>query len=380
MNHEVSRREWLRRSSLLTGGLLCQTLAPAPLLAAAPSPRLSPAPGALAKLSGNENPWGPSEKARQAMRAAFDDCNRYPNDYIKALKAQIAAAEGLTPEHVLLGAGSTEILSLAGMAYGQEGGALVSAYPAFPLLMQYAQLFRADWVQVPLDEQHAHDLSALAARVGPATRLVYVCNPNNPTGTVLPPARLRDFCLSQARQTAVFVDEAYLEYLDDPAANSMVGLVREGQNVIIARTFSKIHGLAGLRLGYALAAPATIQRLAKWQMGFAWGQSVPALAAAQASLADQEFVRRSRQLTAEGRQRLVAWLDAQGVRHAPAAANFVFLALEKFPATFTDELAQRRLLVGRAQDYRGEKWSRISIGTPEQMQRLTTALAELRRA
>lgn len=377
MTSALSRRDWLRASGLLTGGLL---LGPATGLLAAPAAPRAKAPAAPIRLNGNENPWGPSEKARQAMRAAFDSCNRYPNDYIKALKAQIAAAEGLTPEHVLLGAGSTELLSVAGLAYGQEGAQLVSAYPAFPLLMQYAQHFRADWQQVPLDAGHAHDLGAMAQRVTPRTKLVYVCNPNNPTGTALPPDRLRDFCHSLARQTTVLVDEAYLEYLDDPAASSMVGLVRQGQDVIVLRTFSKIYGLAGLRIGYALAQPATVQRLGKYQMGWAWGQGVPALAAAQASLADQDFVRNTRRLTAAGRQSLLGWLDQQGIRHAPAAANFVFLALDRFPTAFTEELAQRRLLVGRAQDYRGEKWARITIGTPEQMKLLTAALADLRRA
>lgn len=379
MPADLSRRDWLRASGLLTGSLLLGA-APAAELLAAPAPPRAKDPAAPVRLNGNENPWGPSDKARQAMRAAFDSCNRYPNDYIKALREQIAAAEGLTPEHVLLGAGSTELLSVAGLAYGLEGGQLVSAYPAFPLLMQYAQHFRADWVKVPLDAQHVHDLDAMSQRVTPQTRLVYVCNPNNPTGTVLPPARLRAFCQRLAGRCTVLVDEAYIEYLDDPAGHTMIDLVKQGQDLIVLRTFSKIYGLAGLRIGYALAPPATVQRLARYQMGFAWGQGVPALAAAQASLADPDFVRSSRRQTAAGRQQLLGWLSQQGIRHAAAAANFVFLALDKFPASFAEDLARRGLLVGRAQDYQGEKWARISIGTPEQMQRLTTALADLRRA
>ncbi|KUG09822.1 pyridoxal phosphate-dependent aminotransferase [Solirubrum puertoriconensis] len=377
MAHHLNRRDWLRASGLLTGGLL---LGSAGELLAAPRAGKGKAGGSLIKLSGNENPWGPSEKARQAMRAAFDDCNRYPNDYLKALREQIAAAEGLTPEHVLLGCGSTEILSVVGLAYAQGGGQMVSAYPAFPLLMQYGQQFGADWVKVPLNAAHAHDLGAMAQHVGAQTKLVYVCNPNNPTGTIVPTAQLRDFCESMARQTTVFVDEAYLEYLDDPAASSMVGLVKQGQNVIVSRTFSKIYGLAGLRIGYALAQPATVQRLGRYQMGWFWGQGVPALAAAQASLADQEFVRTSRRQTTTGRQQLVRWLDEQGIRHAPAAANFVFLSLEKFPTTFAEDLLKRKLQVGRAQDYNNEKWARITIGTPEQMKQLTSALADMRRA
>ncbi|WP_400191639.1 pyridoxal phosphate-dependent aminotransferase [Hymenobacter sp. B81] len=379
MSHAISRRAWLRSSGLLAAGALlspaAQALAPAAALLG------RPAAPTLIKLSGNENPWGPSDKARQAMRAAFDDCNRYPNDYLKALRAQIAAAEGLTPEHVLLGAGSTEILSLAGLAYGAGGGQLVSAWPAFPLLMQYgAEHAKADWVKVPLDANLAHDLPAMARAVTPATRLVYVCNPNNPTGTVLPAAPLRDFCQRMARQTTVLVDEAYLEYLDDPAANSMADLVRTGQNVIVLRTFSKIYGLAGLRLGYALAAPAVVQRLSRLAMGWAWGQGVPALAAAQASLADQEFVRSSRRHTRAGREALQSWLTQHSIRHAPAAANFVFVSLEQFPASFPDDLLQRNLQVGRVQEVNGGKWSRISIGTPEQMKQLTAAMAGLRQA
>jgi histidinol-phosphate aminotransferase len=243
-------------------------------------------------------------------------------------------------------------------------------YPTYQGLTRYAETAGGYVHWVDLDEAMKHDLQAMDLRTTQRVSLVFVCNPNNPTGTLLDPATLRDFCMSTARRTFVFVDEAYNELTDDPAANSMVGLVHEGHNVLIARTFSKIHGMAGLRIGYGIARPDIIERISQFRMG---GPNVLALHAAAASYQDAEFQTFSRKKVAEARQFTYGVLDEVGYRYIPSETNFIFFHTGRDIADFQTAMQDQGVLVGRPfPPYRD--WCRVSMGTDENMQAFADAL------
>ena len=369
-NRPLSRRQWLARTGAATTALLTVPRA----LQAAPAdslPAVSIEPPVPVRLSANENPLGPSPSARRAMTEAFDAACRYPHgDMLSALVSLIADRERVPRDHILLGCGSGEILAMAGMAYGTPGGDVVAADPTYQGLVRYAEDGGAYIHRVPLDGEMVHDLEAMERRVTSSTSLVYVCNPNNPTGTIVPPASHRDFCLSVAPRSLVFVDEAYIDLLDDPDRHTMTDLVRDGHNVLIARTFSKIHGLAGLRIGYALARPDILDRIRPFGMG---GTSVLGLHAATASLQDTAFQRTSRQHIAEGRQALYTLFEEVGYTYTPSSTNFVFFQTGMPIRDFRQRMAQRHVQVARPfPPY--EDWCRVSIGTRTDMEAFAVAL------
>jgi len=243
----VNRRNWLKLIGLAGTGAALAPLANAKSAQGFnfPAPAL-PITGPV-RLSSNENPYGPSPKVREAMIKAFDEAFRYPFSYTKELTRMIAEKEGVGPEHIVLTAGSTEGLKVTGLSFGMHGGEIVAADPTFQSLMTYGEQFGAHIHWVPLDNTLTHDLQAMEKRVNNNTRLVFVCNPNNPTGTLLPAEKMRDFCRSMAGRAIVFADEAYFDYVTEPGYPSMVELVKQDFNIIVSRTFSKVFGLAGIR-------------------------------------------------------------------------------------------------------------------------------------
>ncbi|RJS18315.1 aminotransferase [Corallococcus sp. H22C18031201] len=314
------------RRALLTGAAATTAslaLNPRLALAAPPSrPRMGADP---VRLFSNENRYGPCEGAQRAIRESQSLSSRYASlDTLNAMKQRIADLEGLTPEHVLLTSGSIEVLTCAAAEYAAGGGRIVCAKTTYDVLPVYAERIGGKVHRVPLDENQVHDLAAMEAAVDTDTRLVLVCNPNNPTGTLLDSARLRAFCESVSARSTVLVDEAYLHYVEPAPGLSMVDLVRAGRNVIISRTFSKIYGLAGMRIGYALAQPAVVKRLLELRMGLI---NSTGLAAAYASLEDQAFVPRMRKLNAESRKIITAVLDETGMKYAAGHGNFLWIAL-----------------------------------------------------
>ena len=322
MNNKLTRRQWLRRGSAAAAGL---TLAPQTLPKLAthmPASSSSTSVNGFVRLSANENPYGPSKTAREAMLAAFDEACRYP--YAGAggdLAALIAEKEGVTKEHIVIGCGSGEILRMAGVTYGMNGGEIVAADPAYLGLTRYAETFGAYTHKVPLDEYMVHDLDAMYNRITPHVELVFICNPNNPTGTAVDPAKLRDFATSASNKAVLFIDEAYIELMDDMAGNTMVDLVKKDLNVIVSRTFSKIFGMAGQRIGYAITRPDIAKRIETYRMGM---PNVVGLRGAMASLQDSEFQTYSRKMIAEGRQYVYDLCDEMGLKYTPSTTNFVF--------------------------------------------------------
>ncbi|HEY3429942.1 MAG TPA: histidinol-phosphate transaminase, partial [Cyclobacteriaceae bacterium] len=287
----------------------------------------------------------------------------------------IAAKEGVSPEHIMLGCGSSEILCLAGLSVQLEGGAVLSAYPVFRLLMDYAAKFNARWDKINLDDYLVHDLDALAAAVKPDTKMVFVVNPNNPSGTLVDAQKLKNFCIETSKKATVFADEAYIEFLEPAQQQSMVELVKAGNtNVIVSRTFSKVYGLAGSRVGYAIAHPDLIKKMTKYQM---WGtMNQFGVAAAKASLTDEEFVKRTRKLNAEAREFFTKYLNSKKWFYGKSYANVVLFPAPKPGKQILEETEKKGFQI-RVWDYLDKEWCRVSIGTLDEMKAFTKAFDEV---
>ena len=204
---------------------------------------------AAIRLNSNENPHGPSKKVLAAISESMQDGNFYPWAVKEVFREKISKMEGFAKDEIYIGAGSTEILQLAGYAYGANGGTVISGYPTFPMLMQHANSFAGKWIKIPLSTQMEYPVEQIAQSIDNHIKLVYICNPNNPTGTYIPARKMQSICLELARSAMVFVDEAYIEFSDEGLAGTMAGLIKKTPNIIIGRTFSKIYGMAGLRIG-----------------------------------------------------------------------------------------------------------------------------------
>lgn len=336
---------WSRRALLFAGA------------AALANPSFARTSRAPVRLLGNENPYGPSESAQRAMAEALANGWRYAFAEPQALRKAIAEREDVGPENVLLTAGSSEVLRMCALATVQNGGEVVAARPTFGFLPAYAERLGAKVVRVPLDANMAHDLAAMEAAMGDRTRLVYVCNPNNPTGTVLPGSAIEEFVGAVDSRCPVLIDEAYIELLNEPERYAAIDLVRAGRDVILARTFSKIHGLAGLRVGYAIAPSATISRLSSLKMSMA---NIVSIAAAHASYLDEDFQRMSRDELAAGRGLLCEAYADSNVSFQPSVTNFVLAQVGDVDG-FRARMRAEGFLVGRS--YAPfDDWCRVSIG------------------
>lgn len=380
----LDRRRFLARSAVSAAALLAvreglaqSTVAPRPV-AAGPVPT-PPSPGGagVVRLGQNENPWGPSEAARRAATEAVSSGNRYVQG-VSELERKLAAREGLAPEQVVLGPGSHALLCMAAAAWGAAGAEVVTADPTYPGLGLYAEALGGKVVRVAHDAAFRNDLAAMEARVGPATRLVYVCNPANPTGTVVDPAALRSFCERVSAKAVVIVDEAYRDYPDATRFASMLPLVKRGLPVVVTYTFSKLHGLAGLRVGYAMTAPALAGALRKVRMGGApLAVSNVAVAAASASLDDAPFLDSCRRRTLAGREALAAFLREEGLPTPPSETNFVFVPMVSGAPELARALEARGIRVSARDPKLG---LRVTVGTEEDMARFRAAFREARAA
>ena len=371
---QLNRRQWLKTVGLtgafsMLGGM--RALADTSLTEElAFSARLLETP---VRLSFNENPYGPSQKVRDAIVKSFEVGCRYPFSFIGELQEMIAKKEGVMPEQVVITAGSTEGLRIAGLTYGVGGGEVISADPTFQSLMNYAENFGAYVHRVPVDKDLMHDLEAMERRVTNKTSLVFVCNPNNPTGTLLPPDRLKDFCVSLAERAIVFVDEAYYDYIYESNYPSGLELVRQGLNVIVSRTFSKVYGLAGIRIGYLIARPDIAARLSKNVMA---GPSVPAIFAAKAALEDKTFYQESIQKNQEAKEMIYTTLDHLGLKYHKSHTNFVFFKTGRDISSLNEDMLAQGVQVGRPFPPLLD-WCRISTGTIEEVGMFTKALKKV---
>jgi len=338
--------------------------------AAAPS---TLGPAALAspiRLSANENAYGPSSAALQAVRDALAESGRYPDEAADRLAAVLGGHHGLSAAHVLLGCGSSEVLKLAVAAATGRALPLVMAEPSFEAPAVYARNAGVEVVKVPLTPDYRHDLSRLlaAARGG---GLVYVCNPNNPTASVTPAAELRGFLEAVPPATVVLVDEAYHDFASGGGYETVMALVAARPNLIVARTFSKIYGMAGLRCGYGVAQPELLARLHAQQ---AWDSlNLPGLVAAIASIGDRAHVEASRRRNLEVRDECCRTLAARGLRVIPSQANFFMVDLERPVKPVIAGLRDQGVEVGRLFPALPTHL-RVTVGTRSEMQTFLAAL------
>lgn len=370
MKTQLNRRDWFKSTLAITAGLTLTSSFTENLMAAPMSEAertffgLKSNSNQKVRLNSNENPYGPSEKAKKAVMEILSRGNRYAFDELEELKKLIAAKEGVDPAYVLIGAGSGELLVQTGIAYGLEGGRVLSAYPTFPLLMNYAQQMKAVWDKVDLNEKLEHNYEALASGIKSDTRLVFSCNPNNPTGTVISDSIVKSFCEEASKKTLVYADEAYLEFLEPAEQKSMVRLVQNNPNVIVSKTFSKIYGLAGLRIGYVIGHPDTLKKVA--QYGDTISPSQTAIAAAKASLGDEDFMKLTREKNALARKVLTDYLDLKKIFYGNSQTNVVLFPAPKDGKKILSQLEEKGFLI-RIWDYQGKEWCRVSIGTFEEM-------------
>jgi len=298
----------------------------------------------IVRLSANENPYGPSPAAHQAMTGSFDLCCRYPDEANDVLIDKIAKINGVNREQIVLGDGSSEILKLCAETFtGPTQGKLIAAHPTFEAILEYSKANGAEVVKVPLTSSFAHDLSKMGAAAKGG--LIYICNPNNPTASITPKNDLHDFISKTPRDTMILVDEAYFHYADSPDYESVIPLIKDHPNLIVARTFSKIYGMAGLRCGYGVAQPETIKRMHPFQM---WDSvNVMALAAASASLDDADQVHNGRKLNSEAKSFVIGELDRMGYKLIPSQANFIMFDCKRSVVPIIKAMKERNVQVGR---------------------------------
>lgn len=357
---DLSRRELLTASALLLAR---------PGLALPAAPALDPGPQPIV-LSWNENPYGPSPAARAAITEAISSACRYPDDDIEALVEALAKKEGFPADHIVTGTGSGELLCALGFIHGHDGGEIIAAEPTYLELAEYARHAGARMRFVPVDKQLRHDLDAMRAAVSERTRAVYVCNPNNPTGTALPAAAIRAFVASLPERVTTIVDEAYMDFVEGAGLGSVVDLVGQGKRVVILRTFSKIHGMAGVRVGYGIARPDIASEIAETRMSSA---NVFAMRAARASLADHPFLTDTRRRILASRGRIKTELQRLGLPYADPQGNFVFFDTGMPLSRFAQSMRERNILVGRHFPP-FDTWCRITIGTEPQVTAFLDAL------
>jgi histidinol-phosphate aminotransferase len=326
-------------------------------------------PEEIIKLASNENPLGPSPKALAAMREALERSHFYPDGGGWALRGAIADKVGLSRENVILGNGSNEIIEFIGHAFLRPGDEVITARHAFAVYTLMAQLFGAKTVEVP-DPGFTHDLEAMLAAISLRTRQVFIANPNNPTGTMVGQEAIDRFMDRVPEEVLVVFDEAYYEFLESPP--DVLKYVRDGRNVVVMRTFSKIQGLAGLRIGYGLASREIAGVLQKTRQPF--NANAIAQAGAAAGMQDEEHMQKTRQLTRQGRDFLQSEFSSMNLEFVPSAANFVLVRVGDGDKIF-EALLRRGLIVRAMRSYKLPEWIRVSVGTMDQNRRL---IAELR--
>ncbi len=342
--------------------------------------RRSDAVASLAKtpirLSSNENPLGLSDAARRAIAEGLDQANRYPGEWRTRLIAALAAKHQVKPEQIVLGNGSTEVLQMLVQAGGPDVTVIV-ADPTFEDVPRYAERIGVRVEKVPLAAGYTHDLGRMkeiAERAGGPV-LVYVCNPNNPTGTVTPSAEVDRWIESAPERVTFAVDEAYFEFADDPSYWSAQKWIETHPNVVVVRTFSKIYAMAGMRLGYAIAHPTGAARLERFAAGNNANQL--ALAAGLASLGDDGFAQKSLAVNREGKQMLAHCLEELGLEYLPSQANFMMHRIQGELTAYNARMRERGIVVGRPFPPM-LTFSRVSIGLPEEMRTFTDALRSFR--
>ena len=364
-NLTLSRRSF---SKLIGVSAAFAALGPAEVIHGA-----TPSSADIVRLSSNENPYGPSPAALKAMTEGFNLAWRYPDEYADMLAEELATGHGVPVDQVLLGDGSGEILKLCAAAFTSRDKKVVIANPTFEAIARHAGVANAEVVKIDLTADYSHDLKKMLAAANGAG-LVYICNPNNPTASITPKNEISDFLAKVSPATIVLVDEAYHHYVESNDYESVIPLVKQYPNLIVARTFSKIYGMAGLRCGYCVTQRGNIAVLKTHQIFDS--VNIMALVASLASLKDLEQVARGRKLNNEVKKTVCTELDALGYRYIPSHANFMMIDLRREVRPIIGALRSRGVEVGRLFPAL-PNFLRVTIGTSSQMKMFLTAFREV---
>ncbi|HEY6969149.1 MAG TPA: histidinol-phosphate transaminase [Candidatus Angelobacter sp.] len=358
----LTRRNFFKAAGLGAAALASPNLSTELLSWAEPS-RVPEAGGPIL-LNSNENAYGPFPSIL-AMSNPFQDVNRYPDHHNDLLTERLAALQKVDAEQVVTGCGSTEILRMAANAFTGPGRKLIMAAPTFEAMDHYCSVVHANVIKVPLASNFAHDLGAMLRAAGPDTGLVYICNPNNPTGNLTPRADLEDFIAKLPKSTYVLMDEAYHDFV--PATPDYVSFLDRPVNddrVIVARTFSKIYGLAGMRCGYGIATKQTTKRLREQRLEDSLNIFV--MRCALASLDDSAGHQRARDRNAADRDEFLRQASARKLKTIPSATNFVMMSTNRPVRTLIEHFRQNNIRIGRPFPPM-DTYARISLGKAEEM-------------
>ena len=362
-----NRRLWLQQSLTALAGLtISSNVAAIPKFPYVPSTD-------VILLNSNENPYGPSPMAQKAILEYYTKSNRYPDDYLGLLLKKIATHWGVSAENILLGAGSSEIIGLAALHVSKKKKKVITAEPGYKVWNGQAASFGLEFERIPLTPERKTNLPAMLTAIDDTTAMVYICNPNNPTGTFVEVNQLKNFAVEAAKKTLVFIDEAYTEYA---GLESLATLAIVNPNIVVAKTFSKIYGLAGARVGYAITHPDTIQKLSNYQPWPNSAISIVSAAAVFASLDDKSYVQDMLTKTATARAMCTKTLQQLSLDFIPSQTNFILFNIDSIKKDLIKEMEAKNIFVQSRQHFNG-KWCRVTMGTLEEMKIFCTALKEM---
>lgn len=367
---QFNRRNWLK--TLTSAGAGALLLSPTEILAAMP-PDSAPVTNGMVRLSSNENPYSPSPSMKKAIAAIDPDLCRYPNSHFGTLEKIIADREGLDPSQVVVTSGSREGLKAVGQMYSMNGGEIVTCLPTYKALLSYAEFLGSKIRAVPLSEDLGYNLPGIAREVNDRTQMIFICNPNNPTGTLLDAKKLESFCREWAPKVPVFVDEVYYDYIEEEGYPSVKHLVTEGLDVIIARTFSKVYGLAGVRIGYMIANTTLATKIRNMLQS---GTNIMGIKLAMTAMEDQEFYNFSLSKNREAKQKIYGALKDLNLKYIPSHTNFVFFKTGRNITEVQRAFRNEGVLVGRPFPPYLD-WCRISTGTTEEVASFVEALKKV---
>lgn len=330
--------------------------------------------GKIHKLASNENPLGPSPRAVAAIRESLDEGHLYPDNSCHNLKERLAVHLSIPPENIAVGNGTTELIFLMGMAFLNPGETYIMSQSSFIMGKIVAQIMDSRLVEVPLKKDH-HDLEAILSQVNDETKIVYLDNPMNPVGTIMTQEEVMRFMERIPRDVIVAFDEAYFEYVNRDDFPNTLTLVEEGRNVIVFRTFSKLYGLAGLRVGYCVAKGDLIQAIQHVCPPFAVNRY--AQAGATAALDDQPHKEKTKMITASGKKFLYEHFDRMSVSYIPSETNFVTIDLKTDARIVTERLQKKNVIVRPLTMYGKPTFLRVTIGTLEQNKQFLEAFRQI---
>ncbi|UOB19232.1 pyridoxal phosphate-dependent aminotransferase [Abyssalbus ytuae] len=328
-----------------------------------------------ARLLWNENPYGPSPKAAEAFKNAVEKGNHYSWNTLNALIQKIADKEGVNINQIMMGPGSSDLLEKTALLHFMKGGNIVTGDPCYMSLVHVATATGGKWKPIKLTSRYEHDLKAMEKAIDSETKMVYITNPNNPTATTTPAKKLYEFCERVSEKVPVFIDEAYLELSENGLQDSMAPLVAKGKNVFVSRTFSKIHGMAGLRIGYMLGNEEELKKINAITRG-GMGITGPSIMAASASMDDSDFLSMCKMKIKETREYTFNLLKSKNIPYMPSETNFIIFPVDMEGDEFLQKIYDRKIAV-RMFKFWDKNWCRVSMGTMDEMKLFAEAINEI---